>query len=157
MILARSSLALVEIQLEGAVSERRVHRGARDAAIGGVDLGEARASSGVEHASVVAAERRVDPRGEGEPGSDPFARDLDRELVITSYSIHYTKLYDAPVEPLLLTRDYPFMLVITLLLFIMAYGFRSPGRLNRLEGGLLVGTFCAYQTLLYFSEISRIG
>jgi len=66
-------------------------------------------------------------------------------------------IHPAPVEPLLLTRDYPFMLVITLLLFIMAYGFRSPGRLNRLEGGLLVGTFCAYQTLLYFSEISRIG
>jgi len=66
-------------------------------------------------------------------------------------------IHPAPVEPQLLARDYPVMLAITLLLFFMVYGFRAPGRISRLEGSLLVGTFCAYQTLLYFSEISRIG
>ena len=37
-------------------------------------------------------------------------------------------------------------------MFFMAYGFRGPGRINRIEGGLLVLAFVAYQTLLYFSE-----
>ena len=50
-----------------------------------------------------------------------------------------------------LFRDYPVMLGLTLALFVMAYGIRSPGRINRVEGGVLLACYFGYQTLLYFS------
>jgi cation:H+ antiporter len=56
------------------------------------------------------------------------------------------------LDPMVLSRDYPVMLGLTLMLFAMAYGFKGPGRLNRVEGALLVVAFVAYQTLLYFTE-----
>jgi len=62
-------------------------------------------------------------------------------------------LNPGPVDAAVLTRDYPVMIGLTLALFVMAYGFRGPGRLNRIEGTLLVTAFVAYQTLLYFTEV----
>jgi cation:H+ antiporter len=53
-----------------------------------------------------------------------------------------------------LTRDFPVMLGLALLLFVMAYGWRGPGRINRFEGAFLMTAFCGYQTLLYFSELA---
>jgi len=58
-----------------------------------------------------------------------------------------------PVDAEVLTRDFPVMVGLTLALFVMAYGFRGPGRINRFEGALLVLAFCGYQTLLYFSTL----
>lgn len=55
------------------------------------------------------------------------------------------------LDPAVLARDYPVMVGTTLAMFFMAYGFRGPGRLSRVEGALLVGAYCAYQTLLYFT------
>jgi cation:H+ antiporter len=63
-------------------------------------------------------------------------------------------LNPGPVDDVVLTRDYPVMVCLTLALLIMAYGFRGPGRINRFEGALLVTAFVAYQTLLYFTEAS---
>ena len=60
----------------------------------------------------------------------------------------------ATIDTEVLTRDYPVMVGLTLALFVMAYGFRGPGRINRIEGTLLVLAFCAYQTLLYFNELT---
>jgi cation:H+ antiporter len=60
-------------------------------------------------------------------------------------------LNPAPIDAAVLTRDYPAMIGLTLVFFVMAYGFRGPGRLNRFEGALLVTAFAAYQTLLYFT------
>ncbi|HUT40775.1 MAG TPA: calcium/sodium antiporter [Gammaproteobacteria bacterium] len=57
-----------------------------------------------------------------------------------------------PLDPIVLTRDYPVMVGVTLAMFFMAYGFRGPGRLNRFEGALLVVAYGTYQTLLYFAE-----
>ncbi|VAW50834.1 Inner membrane protein YrbG, predicted calcium/sodium:proton antiporter [hydrothermal vent metagenome] len=51
----------------------------------------------------------------------------------------------------ILHRDLPIVFVLTISLFIMAYGFRGEGRINRVEGGLLLGAFIAYQMLLFFS------
>ena len=51
----------------------------------------------------------------------------------------------------ILYRDLPVVLILTISLFAMAYGFRSKGRINRFEGGLLLGAFIAYQMLLFFS------
>ncbi len=48
-----------------------------------------------------------------------------------------------------LTRDYPAMIAFTLALFAMAYGFRKPGQVNRLEGGVLLACFVGYQLYLY--------
>ena len=43
-----------------------------------------------------------------------------------------------------LSRDLPVMAILTLSLFVIGYGFRGPGRINRLEGGLLLACFLAY-------------
>ena len=58
------------------------------------------------------------------------------------------------VADVVLTRDYPVMVCLTLAFLAMAYGFRGPGRINRFEGASLVLAFVGYQTLLYFSEIA---
>jgi cation:H+ antiporter len=55
----------------------------------------------------------------------------------------------APVDPVLLFRDFPVMVGLSLALFVMAYGFGGrPGRINRVEGALLLAAFAAYLALL---------
>jgi len=56
-----------------------------------------------------------------------------------------------PLESGVLTRDYPFMIGLSIALFIMAYGFRDNGRINRIEGGLLLLAYVAYLAVLYHS------
>lgn len=51
----------------------------------------------------------------------------------------------------ILERDLPIVLLLTITLFIMAYGFRGQGRINRIEGSILLSTFIAYQLLLFFT------
>jgi len=53
-----------------------------------------------------------------------------------------------------LGRDLPLMLILTLLLLIMSYGFRDHGRINRFEGGFLLAIFIGYQVVLYISATS---
>jgi cation:H+ antiporter len=60
-----------------------------------------------------------------------------------------------PVDAHVITRDFPVMFAVTLALFVMAYGFRGPGRITRLEGAMLLAAYIGYQTLLYFSETVR--
>ena len=57
------------------------------------------------------------------------------------------------LEPVVLHRDYPVVLALTIALFIMAYGFRGPGRVNRLEGGLLLASFAAYMTWIGITSL----
>jgi len=52
------------------------------------------------------------------------------------------------LEPEVMQRDFPVVLALTTALFLMAYGFKGPGRINRLEGGLLVVAFGAYMAWL---------
>ncbi len=57
-----------------------------------------------------------------------------------------------PVAPEVLTRDFPVMAALTLVLFAMCYGFRGPGRINRIEGSALLLAFVVYTVyLLAFS------
>ena len=63
-------------------------------------------------------------------------------------------LSPAPLVEGILERDIPILFTLTITLFIMAYGFRGPGRINRIEGGILLSAFCGYQALLYFTVIS---
>ena len=52
-----------------------------------------------------------------------------------------------------LTRDYPVMAGVTVLLFLFVYGFRGPGRINRYEGGALLAVFLAYTSFVVFSAV----
>jgi cation:H+ antiporter len=44
-----------------------------------------------------------------------------------------------------ISRDMPVMLALTLALFVMGYSAKTHGTINRLEGGLLLASFIAYQ------------
>lgn len=48
----------------------------------------------------------------------------------------------------LLFRDFPVMAGLTLALFLLGYGFRGIGRINRFEGGALMAVFVAYTAWL---------
>jgi cation:H+ antiporter len=52
------------------------------------------------------------------------------------------------LAPEVLERDFAVMVGLTVALFVMAYGFRGRGRINRLEGGLLLTGYVAYMTWL---------
>jgi cation:H+ antiporter len=55
----------------------------------------------------------------------------------------------------LLSRDFPIMLLLTLSLFAMGYGFRKPGTVSRGEAALLLAGYLGYLGLLYYSLSSR--
>ena len=48
------------------------------------------------------------------------------------------------IEKEILTIDYPVMLGLTLSMAIMAYGIRGPGKINRIEGSVLLAVFIGY-------------
>ncbi|OEY70911.1 calcium/sodium antiporter [Rheinheimera salexigens] len=55
----------------------------------------------------------------------------------------------AAIEPLtldsvVLTRDWTIMALLTAALFIMSYGYKKQGRINRLEGGVLMLVYFGY-------------
>lgn len=52
-------------------------------------------------------------------------------------------------SPEVMSRDMPVMIGLTLLMFMMSYGFRRNGRINRIEGLLLFTAFIAYQGMLF--------
>jgi cation:H+ antiporter len=55
--------------------------------------------------------------------------------------------------PEVLTRDWTSMVVLTVLLLVMAFGFKKQGRINRIEGGFLLFLFAAYNSYLVYSVI----
>ncbi|MBI1422716.1 MAG: calcium/sodium antiporter [Gammaproteobacteria bacterium] len=61
------------------------------------------------------------------------------------------------IDPEVLTRDYSFMIALTIAMFFFAYGFKKPGQINRLEGGILLGIYVAYMVVLYFSVHTHSG
>ncbi|WP_075879228.1 calcium/sodium antiporter [Vreelandella massiliensis] len=52
------------------------------------------------------------------------------------------------VAPEVLSRDLAVMTALTLSLFVIGYGFRGPGRINRVEGGVLLACFIGYTAYL---------
>jgi len=58
-------------------------------------------------------------------------------------------IHPTALAPEVLSRDYVFMIGLSIALFAMAYGFRGDGRINRLEGALLLGGYTAWLFLLY--------
>ncbi|MGM0766453.1 MAG: calcium/sodium antiporter [Pseudomonadota bacterium] len=52
------------------------------------------------------------------------------------------------VAPEVLSRDLVVMGALTISLFVLGYGFRGPGRINRVEGGFLLACFIGYTAYL---------
>ncbi len=59
----------------------------------------------------------------------------------------------AAVSASVLSRDMPLMLALTAALFFMGRSGDGNGTINRVEGGLLLSVFLAYQGWLYFSSL----
>ena len=57
-------------------------------------------------------------------------------------------IHPMSVEPEVLSRDILVMAMLTVSLFVICYGFRGPGRINRLEGAALLACFIGYTTYL---------
>lgn len=58
------------------------------------------------------------------------------------------------IDPAILDRDFPFMIGFSIALFVMAYGFKGEGRINRYEGGLLLGGYVTYMVVLYYTVVA---
>jgi len=61
----------------------------------------------------------------------------------------------AAVDPALLSRDLPVMAALTVLLFVMAFGFKGPGRINRLEGSALLAAYVGYTIWLIVTAVGE--
>lgn len=57
-------------------------------------------------------------------------------------------IHPMAVGPEVLSRDLLLMSALTVLLFVFCYGFRGPGRINRLEGAILLACYIGYNTYL---------
>lgn len=57
-------------------------------------------------------------------------------------------IHPMQVGPEVLQRDITIMAGLTVALFAMSYGFRKQGRINRLEGALLLASFVGYTAYL---------
>ena len=57
-------------------------------------------------------------------------------------------IHPLAVGPELFNRDLLVMAALTLSLFVIGYGFRGPGRINRIEGSLLLACYMGYTTYL---------
>lgn len=55
------------------------------------------------------------------------------------------------------SRDYSIMLILTIALIILSYGYKTGGRISRVEGGILLFAYFAYQTLLYFDAQAMLS
>lgn len=56
-----------------------------------------------------------------------------------------------PAPEGLVSRDLPVLIGLTILLMAFGMGFRGPGRISRLEGGVLIGAFVVYTSWILTS------
>ena len=61
-----------------------------------------------------------------------------------------------PVAPIVLERDFPTMLGFTAVLFLLGFSFNGSGKINRVEGLVLVLAYCVYQWFVYKSAVSAL-
>jgi len=54
-------------------------------------------------------------------------------------------IHPAELASGVLSRDLPLMIILTLLLFFMASGFRGEGKITRAEGSVLLAKFSTYE------------
>jgi len=58
------------------------------------------------------------------------------------------------LSSLVLYRDFSVMFALTVALFLMAYGFKGVGKINRIEASILLATYIGYMAWLYKTEIA---
>jgi len=63
-------------------------------------------------------------------------------------------IHPMTVESAVLYRDLPVMAVLTVSLFALGYGWRGKGRINRIEGGVLLACYIGYTSYLVFSMMN---
>ena len=59
-----------------------------------------------------------------------------------------------PFSADVMARDFPWMIALTLALFIMAYGFRGPGKITRGEGVVLLIAYAVYMFWIYRTAVA---
>ncbi len=58
------------------------------------------------------------------------------------------------LAPEVMNRDFIIMTILTVALFLMAYGFKGKdGQITRIEGAVLLASFVAYMVMLYFAVV----
>lgn len=62
-----------------------------------------------------------------------------------------------PVTPAILTRDLPVMLGLTLALFVLGYGIRKDGVIDRFKGLLLLTCYLGYSLYLILDATGKLG
>jgi cation:H+ antiporter len=66
-------------------------------------------------------------------------------------------IHPLQVEEAVLSRDMLVMTVLTVTLFIFSYGFRGPGRINRIEGAVLFSAYLGYTAYLVLTVFGQAG
>jgi cation:H+ antiporter len=64
-------------------------------------------------------------------------------------------IHPMSVGPEVLTRDIPVMGILTISLFVIGFGYRRPGRINRLEGAILLSCYIGYTAYLISGTFIR--
>jgi cation:H+ antiporter len=64
-------------------------------------------------------------------------------------------IHPATVAPEILSRDILTMTVLTFLLFVFCFGFRGPGRINRIEGTVLLASYIGYTAFLVMEILGK--
>ena len=73
-------------------------------------------------------------------------------LAVIGIAVIIAPMNSIPLE--VLQRDWTIMLLLTIALFVMAYGFRGrDGRINKVEGTILILCYAAYNTYLGMSLV----
>ena len=73
-------------------------------------------------------------------------------LAVIGIAVIIAPMNSIPLE--VLERDWTIMLLLTIALFVMAYGFKGRnGRINRVEGTILILCYVAYNTYLGMSLV----
>ncbi|AYJ80013.1 calcium/sodium antiporter [Aliarcobacter cryaerophilus ATCC 43158] len=73
-------------------------------------------------------------------------------LAVIGIAVIIAPMNSIPLE--VLERDWTIMLLLTIALFVMAYGFKGRnGRINRVEGTILILCYVAYNTYLGISLV----
>lgn len=62
-------------------------------------------------------------------------------------------IHPGPVDALLISRDFPVMLGLTLLLFFFSYSFNGESKLGRIKGAVFMLIFIAYLSKVYLDTI----
>lgn len=74
-------------------------------------------------------------------------------LAVIGIAVVIAPMNNIPLE--VLQRDWIIMLLLTIALFVMSYGFKGrDGRINKVEGTILILCYIAYNTYLGMSLVN---